>query len=175
MRKIITGFISKEIKAARKKQHAAITLKLNSLSDLLLIEKLNEAARAGVEIKMIIRSICCMYTESKKFKIPVQAVSIVDEYLEHARVMIFHNGGKEKVYISSADWMVRNIDHRVEAACPVLEKGIQHEIKDILNIQLRDNIKARLLDNELNNQYINPRNTKKIRSQVETYNYLYKK
>ena len=89
--------------------------------------------------------------------------------------MIFHNGGKEKTFISSADWMVRNIDHRIEAACPIIEKGIQQELKDILQIQLRDNIKARLLDNELSNQYINPRNTKKIRSQVEIYNYLFRK
>ena len=175
MRKAITGFINREIKAAKSKKPAAITLKLNSLSDILLIERLNEAARAGVEIKMIIRGICCMYTESKKFKIPVQAISIIDEYLEHARVMIFYNGGNEKVYISSADWMVRNIDHRIEAACPILEKEMQQEIKDLLNIQLSDNIKARVLDNDLSNQYINPRNTKKIRSQVEIYNYLYKK
>ena len=175
MRKAITGFINREIKEAKNKNDAAITLKLNSLSDKLLIEKLDEAARAGVEIKMIIRGICCMYTENKKFKIPVQAVSIIDEYLEHARVMIFYNGGKEKVYISSADWMVRNIDHRLEAACPILEKDMQEEIKDLLNIQLHDNIKARLLDNDLSNQYINPRNTKKIRSQVEMYNYLYRK
>ena len=175
MRKIITLFINKEIKAAKNKKHAAITLKLNSLSDVLLIEKLDEAARAGVEIKMIIRGICCMYTESKKYKIPVQAISIIDEYLEHSRVMIFHNGGNEKVYISSADWMIRNIDHRIEAACPVLEKELQQELKDLLNIQLHDNIKAREIDNDLSNQYINPRNTKKVRSQVETYYYLYKK
>ena len=114
-------------------------------------------------------------TESKKYKIPVQAISIIDEYLEHSRVMIFHNGGNEKVYISSADWMIRNIDHRIEAACPVLEKELQQELKDLLNIQLHDNIKAREIDNDLSNQYINPRNTKKVRSQVETYYYLYKK
>ena len=99
----------------------------------------------------------------------------MDEYLEHARVMVFHNGGKEKVFISSADWMVRNLDHRVEVACPVFEKSIQQELKDILEIQLKDNIKARILDNELCNQYVNPRNTRKIRSQVETWNYLYRK
>lgn len=115
-----------------------------------------------------------MFTENKKFRKPIQAISIVDEYLEHARVMIFHNGGNEKVYISSADWMVRNIDHRIEAACPILEEGIRKEIKELLDIQLSDNIKARVLDNELSNQYINPRNTKKIRSQVEIYNYLFK-
>jgi polyphosphate kinase len=105
----------------------------------------------------------------------MQAISIVDEYLEHARVMIFHNNGDEKVFISSADWMVRNIDHRVEAACPIMDKEIIKELKEILDIQLHDNIKARILNNDQNNLYVNPRNKKKIRSQVEIYNYLFKK
>jgi polyphosphate kinase len=124
---------------------------------------------------MVIRGIFCMLTENKKFKEPVHAISIIDEYLEHARVMIFYNGGKEKVFISSADWMVRNLDHRIEVTCPIFEKEIQDELKDILRIQLSDNRKARKLDNDLSNQYINPRNTKKIRSQVDIYNYLYRK
>lgn len=175
MRRQFVQLINREIKTARAKKPAAITLKLNSLSDELMIDKLYEAAKAGVEIKMVIRGICCMLTENKKFKEPVQAISIVDEYLEHARVMIFHNGGKERTFISSADWMVRNIDHRIEVACPVFDKQIQQEIQDIMQIQLKDNIKARILDNDLSNQYVNPRNTKKIRSQVETYNYLYRK
>ena len=175
MRKQFLQLINKEIKTAKAKKPASIILKLNSLSDELLINKLYEAAKAGVEIKMLVRGIFCLLTENKKFKIPIQAISIVDEYLEHARVMIFHNGGKEKTFISSADWMVRNIDHRVEVACPIFEKNIQQELKDILQIQLKDNTKARMLDNELANQYVNPRNTKKIRSQVETYNYLYRK
>jgi polyphosphate kinase len=116
-----------------------------------------------------------MLTENKQYFHPIQAISIVDEYLEHARIMLFHNNGDEKVFISSADWMVRNIDHRIEVACPIFNKAIQQELKDILLIQLSDNIKARKLDNQLSNQYINPRNTKKIRSQVETYNYLNRK
>ncbi len=175
MRRQLIALIDKEIKTARSGKAASITLKVNSLSDEQLITKLYEAARAGVAIEMVIRGICCMLTENNKFKIPVHAVSIVDEYLEHARVMIFHNGGKEKAYISSADWMVRNIDHRVEAACPIFDKDNQQELRDILNIQLSDNVKARKLDNELANQYVNPRNTKKVRSQVETYNYLFRK
>jgi len=174
MRKQLVQLIQREIKAAKAKKPAAITLKLNSLSDEMLIAKLYEAAKAGVAINMVIRGICCMLTENARFK-EVHAISIVDEYLEHARVMIFHNGGKEKVFISSADWMLRNIDHRIEAACPISEKNIQQELKDILQIQLHDNIKARILDNGLSNQYVNPRNTKKIRSQLETYNYLYRK
>lgn len=175
MRRQLISLINREIKNARNKKQAAITLKLNSLSDEQLIEKLEEAAKAGVEVKMLIRGIFCMYSENKKFKKPVQAISIVDEYLEHARVMIFHNDGDEKVFISSADWMVRNIDHRVEAACPILEKGIKKEIIDLINIQLNDNIKARILDNDLENQYVNPRNKNKVRSQVEIYQYLYQK
>jgi len=175
MRKQLLLLVSKEIRSAKAGKPASILLKGNSLSDQLLIEKLYEAAKAGVEIKMVVRGIFCMLTENKKFKHPVQAISIVDEYLEHARVMIFHNDGDEKVFISSADWMVRNIDHRVEAACPIFNKEIQQELKDIIHIQLSDNIKARKLNNHLDNQYINPRNTKKIRSQVETYNYLYRK
>ena len=172
MRRQINLLINKEIKFATHKKPASVTLKLNSLSDSLLIEKLTEAAKAGVEIKLIIRGICCMFTENKKFKKPIEAISIIDEYLEHARVMIFENNGDPKVYISSADWMVRNIDHRIEVACPVLEKDLKKELIDIVNIQLKDNIKARELDNDLSNQYINPRNTKKIRSQIEIFNYL---
>ena len=174
MRKQINLLINKEIKFANHKKPAGITLKLNSLSDGLLIEKLTEAAKAGVQIKLIIRGIFCMFTENKKFKKPIEAISIIDEYLEHARVMIFENNGDPKVYISSADWMVRNIDHRIEIACPVLENDLKQELINIINIQLSDNIKARELDNELSNQYINPRNTKKIRSQIEIFNYLNK-
>ncbi len=175
MRKQLIQMINREIKCAKTKKKASIILKLNSVSDEMLIDKLTEAAKAGVEIKLVIRGIFCLLTENKKFRIPIQAISIVDEYLEHSRIMIFHNGGKERTFISSADWMVRNIDHRVEVACPIFEKNIQQEIKDILQIQLKDNIKARILDNELGNQYVNPRNTKKVRSQVETYNYLHRK
>jgi len=175
MRKNLMQLIANEIKSAKAGKPAAILLKLNSLSDESLIEKLYEAAKVGVEIKIVVRGIFCMLTENKQYQIPVQAISIVDEYLEHARIMLFYNNGNEKVFISSADWMVRNIDHRVEIACPIFNKAIQQELKDILHIQLSDNIKARKLDNLLSNQYVNPRNTKKIRSQVETYNFLNKK
>ncbi|HTB52302.1 MAG TPA: polyphosphate kinase 1 [Ferruginibacter sp.] len=175
MRSTISALIMKEIKAAKEGQLSSIIVKLNSISDEVLIDKLYEAAKAGVEIKMVIRGISCVMTENKKFKKNIQAISIIDEYLEHARVMIFCNGGKEKIFISSADWMVRNLDHRIEAACPIYGKEIQQEIKDILQIQLSDNVKARILDNNLSNQYINPRNKKKVRSQVEIYNYLFRK
>lgn len=175
MRRQLLQLINREIKNAKHKKQAAIILKVNSLSDEQLVLKLEEAAKAGVDVKLIIRGICCMFTENKKFKKPVQAISIVDEYLEHARVMIFYNSGEEKVFISSADWMRRNIDHRVEAACPILDKNMKNEIIDIINIQLRDNVKARVLNNELSNQYVNPRNKARVRSQVETYHYVYNK
>ncbi|MDB5223503.1 MAG: ppk1 [Chitinophagaceae bacterium] len=175
MRRQLMILIDKEIKAARDGKHSSIILKLNSLSDEKLIMKLYDAARAGVQIKMVIRGICCMYTENKKIRKKVNAISLVDEYLEHARVLIFHHDGKEKTFISSADWMVRNLDHRIEAAVPILDKNIQKELKDIINIQLNDNVKARILNNDLDNEYVNPRNTKKVRSQIEIYNYLLKK
>ncbi len=176
MRHEINGLINREIKNAKSKRPAAITIKLNSLSDTILIEKLYEAAHAGVEVKMIVRGIFCAVVENSKFKKPITAISIIDEYLEHARVMIFHNDGKEKVYISSADWMVRNLDHRVEAAIPVTDKDIIEELKDIISIQLQDNVKARWLDKEQSNKYVSSdEDEKKIRSQIEIYNYLYRK
>ncbi len=175
MRKQLLMLIDKEIRAAKSKKHSSIFLKLNSLSDEKLIYKLYEAARLGVRVKLVIRGICCMLTQNKKFRKKVNAISIVDEYLEHARVLIFHHDGKERTYLSSADWMVRNLDHRVEAAVPIFDKNIQQELKDIAKIQLEDNIKARILNNELDNEYVNPRNTKKVRSQIEIYNYLLKK
>lgn len=174
LRKHLYHMINAEIKSAKNKKPASITLKVNSLSDEGLIYHLYEAARAGVEIKLIVRGIFCMMPENKKFRKQVTAISILDEYLEHARVFIFHNQGKEKVYISSADWMVRNMDHRIEATCPVLDSKIRSELKDILNIQLSDNVKARWLDNNLQNRYKKD-NSKKVRSQIEIYQYLNQK
>jgi len=175
MRRELNALINREIKNAKAKKPASIILKLNSLSDIELIEKLYEAAHSGVKVKMIVRGIFCVAVEDHKFKKPMKAISIVDEYLEHARVMIFHNGGKEKVYISSADWMVRNLDHRVEAAVPVLHEEIAKELKDIIAIQLKDNVKARKLDNDLSNKYVSSQDDKKIRSQHEIYHYLLNK
>jgi polyphosphate kinase len=174
LRKELYRMISAEIRAAKNKKKASITLKVNSLSDEELIFKLYEAARAGVELRLIVRGIFCMLPENKKFRKPVTAISILDEYLEHARVFIFHNHGKEKVYISSADWMVRNMDHRVEATCPVTDTVIRKELKEILDIQLADNVKARWLDNGLQNRYKKDQ-SRKVRSQIEIYQYLNQK
>lgn len=174
LRKEIIKLIQKEIRFAKSKKPAGITLKMNSLSDIELIDHLYEAAKAGVEIKLIVRGIFCMLTQNKKFPVPIRAISIVDEYLEHARVFIFQNGGDEKVFISSADWMVRNLDHRVEATCPINDPNIRKVLKNILDIQLSDNVKARILDNSLENRYVHNLD-KRVRSQVETYHYLQQK
>jgi polyphosphate kinase len=175
LRKELEKMINREIKNAKNGVQSCIIIKMNSLSDQALIEKLYDAAKAGVEIKLIVRGIFCMYSQNKKFVHPVKAISIVDEYLEHARVFIFHNGGDEKVYISSADWMVRNLDHRVEATCPIFDDNIKKVLRTILEIQLKDNVKARILDNELSNKYVTDNSLEKVRSQVEIYNYLYQK
>ncbi|GAO44410.1 polyphosphate kinase 1 [Flavihumibacter petaseus] len=174
LRRELLKHIAQEIRAAKKKKKAGILLKLNSLSDEALIEKLTEAARAGVNVRLIVRGIFCMYSENKKFRQPVKAISIIDEYLEHARVFVFHNGGKEKVFISSADWMVRNLDHRVEVTCPIFDEDIRKLLRNMLKIQLNDNVKARILNNSLTNEYVRT-DGKKLRSQVEQYIYLQSK
>lgn len=173
MRKTFLDLIDNEIEAAKKQKPCGITVKVNSLSDKQLLNKLHQAAQAGVPINLIVRGIYCAVFKSKQLA-NVKAISIVDEYLEHARVLVFHNNGNEKVFISSADWMVRNLDHRIEAAVPITNKDIKQELINILNIQLSDNVKARILDSSLSNQYRTNNNKRKIRSQHETYAYLQK-
>lgn len=176
MRRHFIGLINKEIRTAKRKKEASLVLKMNSLVDIDFINKIYEAAKAGVDVKMVIRGICCAYTEQKSFHDHIHAISIIDQYLEHARVFIFNNDGKKMVYISSADWMVRNLDHRIEAACPIYDKEIQQELTDILNIQLAENVKGRILDNEQSNEYV-LRNTgeAQVRSQLAIYTYLHNK
>ena len=175
MRRELQTLIGREIKQAKAGKPASIILKLNSLSDQTLITRLHEAAQAGVTVQLIIRGIYCPIIAPKKQAVPLDAISIVDEYLEHARVMIFHNQGQEKVFISSADWMVRNLDHRVEAAIPVLNPDLAKELKEIIHIQLRDNVKARMLNAQLSNNYVSSKGKKPVRSQVEIYKYLSRK
>ena len=173
MREKIEWQIDKEIEEAKAGRKSEIIVKVNSLSDKGLIKKLYEAADAGVTIKMIVRGIFCA-VEQKSFKKKIHAISIVDEYLEHARVMYFYNKGSEDIYISSADWMTRNLDYRVEAAVKIINKNLKKELKDLLEIQLKGNVKARLLDEDLSNKYVR-NNRKPFRSQIETYIYLNKK
>jgi polyphosphate kinase len=176
MRRFFSDLISREIRAAKKKKDASIIVKVNSLSDVELINQLYAASRAGVEVRMVIRGICGAYTQQKSFKKPMKAISTIDEYLEHARVFIFHNSGSLRVFISSADWMVRNLDHRAEAACPIYDPVIQQELIDIMNIQLAENVKARILDNEQTNAYVaRHEHEPEVRSQVAIYEYLQSK
>lgn len=174
-RREILKLIDGEIKNAKRGKKALIIAKMNSLSDEEIINALYDAAKSGVEIKLIVRGIFCMLSQNEKFVHPVQAISIVDEYLEHARVWYFYQGGKERVYISSADWMTRNLDHRVEVSCPILDARLKTELMDILQIQLNDNVKARWLDNNLSNTYVRNHAEKNVRSQEETYHYLFQK
>ena len=173
MRDKIVWHIDKEIEEAKAGRKSEIIIKVNSLSDKGLIKKLYDAAEAGVTIKMIVRGIYCA-VEQKTFKKKIHAISIVDEYLEHARVMYFYNKGSEDIYISSADWMTRNLDYRIEAAAKIINKSLKKELKDLLELQLKGNVKARILDENLSNKYV--KNDKKpFRSQIETYNFLKKK
>ncbi|KFF13446.1 polyphosphate kinase [Chryseobacterium soli] len=170
MREKIVHHIDREIEEAKAGRKAEMIIKANSFSDRALIIKLYDAAKAGVVVKMIVRGIYCAVNQ-KDFKEKIKAISIVDEYLEHARVMYFYNKGAEDLYISSADWMTRNLDYRIEAAAKITDKDLKKELKDIIDIQLRDNVKARILDKNLSNEYIS--NTKEeCRSQIETYKYL---
>ncbi len=172
MRNTIIELINNEIKFAKIGKPAKIIIKLNSLTDHLLLDHLYKALKAGVEVHLIIRGILTLRKEHEKLNNKLNAISIVDQYLEHARVMIFHNKGNEKVYISSADWMVRNLDHRIEVATPILDPRLKKELIDIINIQLKDNNKARVLDQNLSNNYVPSVNKKIYKSQVETYHYL---
>lgn len=172
MREKIFWHIDKEIAEAKAGRKAEMIIKVNSLSDRECIRKLYEAAKVGVEIKLIVRGIYCAVNQ-KDFKKKIRAISIVDEYLEHARVMYFYNRGAEDIYISSADWMTRNLDYRIEAAVPIKQKNLKKELLDILEIQLSDNVKARILDKNLSNEYVeHEKNEQDFRSQIETYKYL---
>lgn len=172
MRSTFIDLIDKEIKNHKAKKKSGMMIKLNSLVDKPLMEKIAEAAQAGVKVDLVIRGICCLHTEDKSYKAPINAISIVDEYLEHARVFIFENAGDPKVYISSADWMVRNLDHRVEVACPILDKQIKQDLINVMLLQLAENDKARILDNHQRNEYVPRKEGEKvIRSQYEIYDY----
>lgn len=168
----IYKLIDAEIEQAKQGQKSEILLKVNNLVDSGLANKLYEASNAGVKIRLIVRGMCNIQPGVKGLSENIQAISVVDRYLEHPRVAIFHAGGDKTTYISSADWMTRNIDHRVEVGCPVLDKKNKKVIRDLLELQWRDTTKARVIDAEQINAYVRRGNRKKIRSQVETYNYL---
>ncbi len=175
MRNRFYNLIDKEIKNAKAGKKAYILMKINSLVDRDIIKKLYQANAAGVQIRAIIRGTCSLTAGVPGLSENIEVISIVDKYLEHARIFVFCNGGDEKYYLSSADWMIRNLDHRIEVASPIFDPDIQQEIRDILEIQLRDNVKARIINDTQDNQYRVSTGARKVQSQMELYRYYQKK
>jgi len=165
------NLIDNEIENVKTGKPAYIRLKMNSISSYKMIDKLYEASKAGVKIQMIVRGICCLVPGVKGMSENIEVVSIIDKFLEHTRLYIFCNNDDPKVYISSADWMTRNIDNRVEVSCPIYQESIKSELLDTFDICWNDNVKARILNETQDNTY-KRNNLPKIRSQFATYDYL---
>ncbi|MDT0558891.1 polyphosphate kinase 1 [Ichthyenterobacterium sp. W332] len=164
------ALIDNEIANIRQGKPAYIKLKMNSISSYKMVDKLYEASRAGVKIQMIVRGICCLIPGIKGMSENIEVISIIDKFLEHTRLYIFGNNNDPRIYISSADWMTRNIENRVEVSCPIYDNNIKKELLDIFDICWNDNTKARILNAEQDNSY--RRNNKdKVRAQFKTYNY----
>jgi len=168
----IKKLINNEIVNAKNGNEAWIKIKINNITSYSLIRSLYNASRAGVKIQMIVRGICCLIPGHKSMSENIKVVSIVDRFLEHTRFMIFNNNNDNKVFISSADWMTRNLDNRVEVTCPILQEDLKKEILDIFNIYWSDNIKARLVNNNSKSQ---SKSLKSFRSQQKMYNYYLNK
>ena len=164
--------IDGEIANAKAGKKAILTIKVNNLVDKGIINKLYGASNAGVKINMIIRGMCSLVPGIEGVSENIRIISIVDRFLEHPRVIIIHSSGDPQVYISSADWMTRNIDHRIEVAVPIRDPRLKQRIIDITNIHFTDTVKARLIDKEMSNSYVPRGNRKKVRSQVAIYDYL---
>ena len=167
--------IDKEIAQARAGRPAYMILKMNSLEDQGMIEKLYEASEAGVKIQLIVRGICCLIPGLKDYSENIEVISIVDRFLEHARVYIFGNDGKEKMYTASADWMGRNLDRRVEVVIPILDPEVYAELRQIIDIQLADNTKARIIDANQENLYVRDFRKPQVRAQMAIYAFLKEK
>lgn len=165
--------IKREIEYAKKGKKGHILVKMNNLEDRAMIDKLYEAALAGVDVNLIIRGICCLKPGIKPLGSKIKAIRLVDRYLEHSRIFVFRNGGNPEVFMGSADWMKRNLYHRIEVIFPILDKKLKHELKNYIAFQLHDNTQARILDEDLNNNVIlNKNETPKIRAQENFYNWL---
>jgi polyphosphate kinase len=173
-RKKFSKLIQREIRAAKAGKEAYIHAKLNSVVDQKMIDKLYEASQAGVKIKMLVRSICSLIPGVKGMSDNVEVYSIVDKYLEHSRLFVFCGGGDENIFISSADWMPRNLDHRVEVTTPVYDPSLRDEIKRYLEIQFRDSVKARVINAEQDNCIRANGGNGPHRAQVEIYDWLRK-
>src|SRR5690606_26059755 len=167
----IYKLIEREITNALEGKEAYMKLKMNSLSDLGVIDKLYDASNAGVKIQLEVRGICCLIPGITGMSENIEAISIVDNYLEHSRIYIFGNGGDTAVYISSADFMTRNIDERVEVTCPIYDEEIKQELIDIFEIGWRANVKARIHSEDLSNKYRERGDNREFRAQYEMYDY----
>jgi polyphosphate kinase len=172
LRENILAKIDNEIENARKGKLAHVLIKVNSMEDKEVVNKLYEANLEGVKIDLIVRGICCIVPGIPGISHNINAISIVDRYLEHARVFKFHNNGKPITYLSSADAMERNLSRRIEVAFPILNKKIEAHIHHFLNIQLQDNVKARLIDKNHKNEYKVDASPISIQSQLETFEYV---
>lgn len=174
LRKKINKFIKNEIKNAQEGQEAYIFLKANNLVDSKIIKHLYTASQAGVKIKLIVRSMFSLIPGIEGVSENIQAISIVDKFLEHSRIFMFCNGGDEKIFISSADIMPRNLDRRVEVTCPIYDVNIKRELKTFLDIQWKDNVKARILNEPLDNQFRPGDSFRHVRTQWDIYDFLQK-
>lgn len=174
LRNKIILLIENEIKNALAGKKAYIYIKLNNLTDSEIIDCLYEASQAGVKIRLIIRGMLSLIPRVKKLSEKIEAIGIVDSFLEHSRFLIFCNGGNEQTYISSADIMPRNLDHRIEVTCPVYDKSIKCEIRKIFDIQWADNVKARIFDATQSNSFVKQGKNEINRSQIEVYNWIKK-
>ncbi len=166
--------IDTEIQNKKNGKPSGIRLKMNSLSDFKMIDKLYQASRAGVKIKLIIRGICCLMPGKKGMSENIEVISIVDKFLEHPRLFIFENGGDTKIYISSADFMGRNLDNRVEISCPIYDEGIKQELIDTFEVSWKDNVKARIISGKALNRYRKD-DAEPFRSQFKLYEYYQQK
>jgi polyphosphate kinase len=171
----LNQLIDDEIKAAKAGKPASMIIKLNSIEDRDIIGRLYAASQAGVKIKLIVRGICCIVPGVVGVSDNIEVVSIVDRFLEHARVFVFHHGGEQKIFLSSADWMERNLSHRIETTFPVYDPVLKREIMDLINLQLEDNVKARIIDRYHLNEYRRTQADIPVRSQLETYFYFKRK
>jgi len=172
LRTRLKNLVHAEIRNAKAKKKASIFIKVNNLEDPRLIDQLYNASRAGVKITIIVRGICCLIPGVEDMSENIKVISIVDRYLEHARVFIFHAGGKDRMYISSADLMTRNLSRRIEAVFPVYDDLAKQQIRQAIGYQLHDNTKARKLNKTQSNPYKQSKSRKKIRAQLDTYKYL---
>ena len=162
--------IDQEIANARAGKEAYIKIKMNSFTSYTMVDKLYEASKAGVKIQLIIRGICCLIPGIPGLSENIEAISVVDKFLEHPRLFIFANEGDPKVYISSADWMTRNLDNRVEVGCRIYDDDVKAELLDTFDISWNDNVKARVFSKDHDNRY-REKKEPAIRSQFALYEY----